>query len=147
MCRHIGYIGEKKTLYSILFEHHHSLIEQIHQKLNVFQDLNQKFIENISVKRGLIKLELQDVEKQRRVLGNIGKAYTPKEKEKQLKQKMKNELDIMGAQHDSRNRRAKAEAESKLSQVSYMMSYAATFLLVTKIHESQRSEKESRRSR
>jgi uncharacterized protein Yka (UPF0111/DUF47 family) len=63
---------------------HHSLIEQIHRKLDIFQDLNQKFIENVSIKRGLIKLELQDVEKQRRVLGNLSKAYTSKEKSKKV---------------------------------------------------------------
>ena len=27
MCRHIGYIGRKKELYSILLKHKHSLIE------------------------------------------------------------------------------------------------------------------------
>ena len=27
MCRHIGYIGRKKNLYSILLKHKHSLIE------------------------------------------------------------------------------------------------------------------------
>ena len=27
MCRHIGYIGKKKNLYSILLKHDHSLLE------------------------------------------------------------------------------------------------------------------------
>ena len=43
MCRHIGYIGKKKDLYSILLKHKHSLIELAYKPKHLATEPSAKF--------------------------------------------------------------------------------------------------------
>jgi hypothetical protein len=55
---------------------HKILSNEIKDKLLQFEKYNHSFIENIEVRRGLIKIEMHEIDKRKHVLNKINKAYS-----------------------------------------------------------------------
>ena len=48
---------------------------QMHQKIDEFQALNEKFVSNLSTRKGLIRFEVNDLRRARRNLNSVKKSY------------------------------------------------------------------------
>lgn len=59
--------------------------ERVLKKLGQFEVLNQKFIENMSIRQGILKFELHDVRQTRKAITQMKESYTRKSGPKQGK--------------------------------------------------------------
>lgn len=53
-------------------------LESLQTKISSFEELNQKFITNLTMRRSLIHFELQDIRKSRNALSKVKAAYIAK---------------------------------------------------------------------
>ena len=52
---------------------------KIHEKLELFENLNENFIKNLSIRQHIIKVDLKDIKKTRKSLSEVKSAYrTPR---------------------------------------------------------------------
>lgn len=49
--------------------------ERITKKLTEFEQLNEKFIENMSVRQGIVKFEMNEIRESKKSVGKVKKAY------------------------------------------------------------------------